>query len=102
MFDLQKRHTTYTFSPCKKFFLNQIVNIFTFTSIISVITITLVIYLFCEHKHIGTIVATLILHKAKEVEAKLTTETNDSECSTLAYIGMALTIFSITSHFSTL
>ena len=52
----------------------------------------LVIYLLCKHKHITTIVASLILHKAKEVEAKLTT---NSECSTLAYIGMALTILSM-------
>ena len=35
------------------------------------------------------------MHKAKEVEAKLTTERNNSECSTLVYIGMALTILSI-------
>ena len=62
IFDLQKRHTTYTFSPYKNFFLNQIVNIFTFiSSIISIITITLVIYLFCKHKHIRTIVASLTL-----------------------------------------
>ena len=93
---MQKRHTTHIFSPYKNFFLNQIVNIFTFTSsIISVITITIVIYLFCKHKHIRTIVASLILHKAKEVEAKPTTETNDSECSTLAYRGMALSILSM-------
>ena len=32
IFDLQKRYTTYTLSPYKNFFLNQIVNIFTFTS----------------------------------------------------------------------
>ena len=96
IFDLQKRHMAHTLSPYKNFFLNQIVNIFTFTSsIISIITITLVIYLFCKHKHIKTIVATLILHKAKEVEAKLTTETNNSECSTLAYMGMALSILSM-------
>ena len=96
IFDLQKRHTTYTFSPYKNFLLNQIVNIFTFTpSIISIITITLVIYLFCKHKHIRTIVASLKLHKAKEVEAKLTTETNNSECSTLTYIGLALTVLSM-------
>ena len=62
----------------------------------------LVIYLFCKHKHIRTIVASLILHKAKEVEAKLTTETNNSECGTLAYIGMGLTILGMVSHFSTL
>ena len=35
------------------------------------------------------------MHEAKEVEAKLTTETNNSECGTLAYIGMALTILSM-------
>ena len=93
---MQKSHTTYTFSPYKNFFLNQIVDLFTFTSvIISIITIMLVIYLFFKHKHIRTIVGSLILHKAKEVEAKLTTETNNYECGTLAYIGMALTILSM-------
>ena len=89
---------THTSLPYKNFFLNKIVNIFTFTSsIISIITITLVIYLFCKHKHIRTIVASLILYKTKEVEAnsKLNTETNNPECSTLAYIGMALTILSM-------
>ena len=89
IFDLQKRHTIYTFSPFKNFFLNKIVNIFTFTSsIISIITITLVIYLFCKHKHIRTIVASLLLHKAKEVEARTPTKIDNSECSTLAYIGI--------------
>ena len=97
IFDLQKRHhTTHTFSLYKNFFLNEIVNIFTFTSsIISMITITLVIYLFCKYKHFRTIVASLILYKAKEVEANLTTETNNPEGGTLAYIGMALTIMSM-------
>ena len=96
IFDLQKRHATHTFSSYKYFFLNQIVNIFMFTSsIISIITITLVIYLFCKHKHIRTIVTSLILHKAKEIEAKLTTQTNNPECSTLGYIGMTLTILSM-------
>ena len=39
----------------------------------------------------------MILYKTKEVEAnsKLNTETNNPECSTLAYIGMALTILSM-------
>ena len=70
IFDLQKRHTRYAPSPYKNFFLNKIVSIFTFTSsIISIITIKLVIYLFCKHKHIRTIVASLLLYKAKEVEA---------------------------------
>ena len=59
----------------------------------------LVIYLFCKHKHIRTVIASLILYKTKEVEAnsKLNTGVNDSECSTLAYIGMALTILSMTT-----
>ena len=67
------------------------------SSIISIITITLVIYLFCKHKHIRTKVASLILYKTKEVEAnsKLNNETSNSECSTLAYIGMTLTILNM-------
>ena len=84
------------FSPYKNFFLNKIVNIFTFTSsIISIITITLVIYLFCKHKHIRTIVASLLLYKAKEVEASKPTKIEDSECGTLPYIGIALTLLSM-------
>ena len=98
IFNLQQWHATHTSLPYKNLFLNQIVNIITFTSsIISVITIILVIYLFCKHKHIREIVASLILYKMKEVEAnsKLNTEVNNPECSTLAYIGMALTILSM-------
>ena len=83
IFELQKRHTRYTFPPNKNFFLNKIVNIFTFTfSIISIITIRLVIYLFCKHKHIRTIVASLLLYKSKEVEAKTTTKIDHFECGT--------------------
>ena len=67
------------------------------SSIISIITITLVIYLFCIHKYIRTIIASLILHKTKEVEANSNSnsETNNYECRTLAYIGMVLTILSM-------
>ena len=70
--DLQQRHAieSHTFSSNKNFFSSHIVNIFMFTSsIISIITIMLVVYLFYKHKHIITIVASLILHKIKEVEA---------------------------------
>ena len=85
-FLIWKKGIQHTHFHLKNFFLNQIVNIFTFTSsIISIITITLVIYLFCKHKHIRTIVVSLILHKTKEVEAKLTTETNNPECGTPYY-----------------
>ena len=71
-------------------------SIFMFTlSIISIITITLVIYLFCKHKHIRTIVAILLLYKAKEVEARTPIKIDDSECGTLAYIGIALKLLSM-------
>ena len=100
IFDLEQRHAmeSATFSTSKNFFFNQIVNIFTFaSSIISVITITLVIYLFCKHKHIRTIIAGLILYKTKEVETNSSSnsETNNYECRTLAYIGMVLTVLSM-------
>ena len=41
---------------------------------VSMITIILVIYLYCKHKHIRTIIASLILHKGKEVEANTPTK----------------------------
>ena len=65
------------------------------SSIISIFTMMLVIYLFCKYKHIRTIVASLLLHKAKEVEARTPTKVDDSECGTLAYIGIALTLLSM-------
>ena len=99
IFDLQKRHTLYTphtSLPYKNFFLNAIVNIFTFiSSIISMITIILVIYLYCKHKHIRTIITSLILHKVKEVEANKPMKQENTECQTLAYIGITLTLLSM-------
>ena len=59
------------------------------------VTITLVIYLYCKHKHTRTIIASLLLHKAKELEAITSTERDNSECGTLAYIGIALTLLSM-------
>ena len=59
------------------------------------ITITLVIYLYCKHKHIRTIISKLILNRAKEVEAKTSMEIDNSECGTLVYIGITLTLLSM-------
>ena len=98
IFDLQQRHAVESLTSNKNFFSSHIVNIFMFTSsIISIITIMLVIYLFCKHKHIRTLVASLILHKIKEVEANpnSNSETNNYECRTLAYIGIILTVLSM-------
>ena len=97
IFDLQQRHAVESLASNKNFFSSHIVNIFTFTSsIISIITIMLVIYLICKHKHIRMAVASLILHKIKEVEANPNpnSETNNYECRTLAYIGIILTVLS--------
>ena len=67
-----------------------------FTSaIISIISITLVVYLFYKHKHIRKLVASLILHKIKEVEANSNSEGTNYECRTLAYIGIILTVLSL-------
>ena len=51
--------------------------------------------MFCKHKHIRTIVASLLLYKAKVVEARTPTKIDDSECGTLAYIGITLTLLSM-------
>ena len=72
IFDFTQRHVSTVESlnnSNNNFFSNNyIVDIFVFTSsIISLISTTLVIYLFCKHKHIRTLVASLILHKIKEV-----------------------------------
>ena len=65
------------------------------SSIISIISTTLVIYLFCKHKHVRRLVASLILHKIKEVGANSSSEGTNSECKTLAYIGIILTVLSL-------
>ena len=67
---------------------------FTF-SVISLISTTLVIYLCCKHKHIRTLVASLILHKIKEVEANSNPEEANSRCGTLTYVGIILTVLSM-------
>ena len=100
IFDLQQRYAieSHTFTSNKKFFSSHIVNIFMFTSsIISIITIILVIYLFCKHKNIRTIVASLLLQKIKEVEANSNSnpETDNYECRPLTYVGIILTISSM-------
>ena len=101
-FDLKERHVSTVGSlndSNKNFFSNNyIVDIFMLTfSIISLISTASVIYiyLFCKHKHIRTLVASLILHKIKEVEASSSSKETNSECKTLAYIGIILTVLSL-------
>ena len=65
------------------------------SSVISLISTTLVIYLFCKHKHIRTLVASSILYKIKEVEVNSSSEETNSGYETLAYIGIILTVLSL-------
>ena len=100
IFDFKQRHVSTVESlnnSNKNFFSNNyIVDIFMFTcSKISLISTTLVIYLFCKHKHIITLVTSLILHKIKEVEANPNSEETNSGFRTLAYVGIILTVLSM-------
>ena len=98
IFDLEERHvsTNKLLNHSNKNFFpnNYIVDIFMFTSsVISLISTTLIIYIFCKHKQIRTLITVLILHKIKNVEAS--SNENNSECKSLAYIGITLTILSL-------
>ena len=95
IFDLQERHASAILNTSKNFFSNNhIVDIFMFaSSIISLISTTLIIYLLCKYKQIRTLIVSLVLHQVKEVGA-ISRETN-SKCKTLAYVGIILTILSL-------
>ena len=97
--DFEQRHVSAVESlnnSSKNFFSNNyIIDVFKFiSSIISLISSTLVIYLFCKVKHIKTLVASLILHKIK-VEANPNSEETNSRCRTLTYVGIILTVLSM-------
>ena len=69
-------------------------DIFVYTSaIILLLTTTLTAYLLCKHKKVRVLITSLVLHQVKEVGTipESSGETN-SECTTLAYIGITLTI----------
>ena len=54
---------------------------------------TLTVHLLCKHKKIRVLITSLVLHQIKEV-GTVPQETN-SECTTLAYIGIILMILSL-------
>ena len=65
-----------------------------FASSVSLLMSTsLIICLLCKHKQIRTLITSLVLHKIKDVENS--SNETDSECKTLAYIGIILTILSL-------
>ena len=93
IFHLKERHVCRTLNYSSKniFSNNFIVDIFVFaSSVISLISTTLIIYLLCKHKQIRTLITNLILHKIKDIEAS-SNETN-TEFKTLAYIGLINTV----------
>ena len=95
IFDLQERHETPILTTNKNFFSdNHILDIFMFISvIISLLTTTLTAFLLCMHQKIRVLIASLVLHQVKEVGA--TSGETNSECTSLAYIGIILTILSL-------
>ena len=98
IFGLQERHETTILNTNKNFFSdNYITDIFVFIStIIVLLTTTLTVYLLCEQKKIRALIASLVLHQVKEVGTILgSSGKTNSEYTTLAYIGIILTILSL-------
>ena len=71
--------------------------IFVFISaIIPSLTAILTVYLLCKLRNISVLIASLALHQVKEEgTVSGSTEETNSECTTLAYIGITLTILSL-------
>ena len=97
IFDLQERPDSIELNTNKNFFSeNYIIDIFMFISaIILLLATTFTVYLLYKHKKLQTLMAILVLHQAKEVSAELTQKEDNSECKTLAHIGIILTIFGL-------
>ena len=90
---MQERHDTMYIITNKNFFTeNYIIDVFLFTTvIISLLATTLKIYLLYKHKELRTLMASLVLHQVKEVDTVTQKEIN-TECKTLTYICLSLTI----------
>ena len=69
IFNLQQRHETTILNTSKNSFSNNHIvdNSMFISSMISLISTTLIIYLLCKHKKIRTLIASLVLHQVKEV-----------------------------------
>ena len=96
LFDLQERHNIVELNSNKNFCShNNIMDIFLFvTAIISLLVTVLTVYLLCNTRNLRTLLAALVLHQVKEVEAITQKEIN-SECKILAYVSLALTILGL-------
>ena len=65
------------------------------SAIISLLVTILTVYLLCKHKTLWTLIASFVLHQLKEVGTEVTQKEINSECRTLAYIGIILTILGL-------
>ena len=65
------------------------------SAIVALLATILTVYLLCKHKKLQTLIASLVLHQVKEIGAEVTQKEINSECRTLAYIGITLTILSL-------
>ena len=66
------------------------------SAIILLLRTILTIYLLCKHKKIRVLKASLVLHQVKEVGTiSGSARKTNSECTTLAYIAITLTILSL-------
>ena len=65
------------------------------SAIVSLLATILTVYLLCKHKKLQTLIANLVLPQVKEVGTEVTQKEINSECRTLAYIGIILTILSL-------
>ena len=97
IFDLQERHVNMELNTNKNFFSdNYIVDIFMFIFVVvSLLATILTVYLLCKHKKLWTLIANLVLCQVREVGTEVTQKEINSECRTLAYIGITLTILSL-------
>ena len=96
IFHLKQRHDANAkINTNKNFFYNNcIVDIFMFIStVISLLATTLTMYLLCKHKKHRALIASLVLQQVKEVGAEM--QQTNSECRTLAHIGIILTILGL-------
>ena len=95
-FDLQQRHDANAkINTNKKFFYNNyIMDIFMFIStVILLLATSLTMYLLYKHKKLRPLIASLVLQQVTEVGAEM--QQTNSECRTLAHIGIILTLVSL-------
>ena len=64
-------------------------------AITSLLATNLTVYILCKHMKLQTLMASLVLHQVKEVGAKVTQKEKNSECRTLAYIGIIVMILGL-------